>query len=108
MNVVLRVVGVIVVNDELNIVNVESSSRHICGNEDGCIAVLELVQDPVAFFLLFVAVNAHRRKALATHQTGQVIGFALCFCEDENLVMRLASDLFQQPCQLLFLLGPTL
>jgi hypothetical protein len=66
VNVVFGVVGVVVVDDKLDVVHVETSGCNICGNQDGCATSLKFVENPVSLFLLFVAVDAHGRVSLAS------------------------------------------
>ena len=68
VNVVLAVVGVVVVDDELDVVHVEATGGNIGSNEDGCGTSLELAEDPVPLLLLLVAVDAHGRPAVLPHQ----------------------------------------
>ena len=68
VDVILTVVGVVVVDDELHIIDIQSSSSHISGNQDGGAAALELPQHPVSLLLLFVTVNTHSRPAITSHQ----------------------------------------
>ena len=77
VNVVLAVVGVVVVDDELNIVHVEATGGNISGNEDGGGSGLELFKDPVPLLLLLVAVDAHGRPAVLPHQPEHIISCLL-------------------------------
>ena len=75
MDVILRVIGVIVIDNKLDIINVETSGSHVRSHEDGGGAPLELAQDPISFFLLLVSVNTHSRISISSHESGQFIGF---------------------------------
>ena len=75
VDVILRVIGVIVIDNKLDIINVETSGSHVRGHEDGGGAPLELAQDPISFFLLLVSVNTHSRISISSHESGQFIGF---------------------------------
>ena len=68
MNVVLTVVGVVIIDDELHIIHIQSSGGHIGGNQDGGFATLKLSQHPVSLLLLLVTVNTHSRPAITSHQ----------------------------------------
>ena len=104
VNVVFGVVGVVVVDDELDVINVEASSGDVRGDEDGGASLLELCENPVAFLLLLVAVDAHRRVPFPPHQPGEVVSLPLGLHEDENLVVRFAPDLLKEPGKLLLFL----
>ena len=51
VDVVLTVVWVVVVDDELNVVHVESSGRNVCGDKDGRLASPELMN--ILIFITF-------------------------------------------------------
>ena len=97
VNVVFGVVWVVVVDDKLDVVDVQPSGGDVCSYQDGSRTVFELSQHPVPLLLLLVAVNAHGGVAVTSHQSGQVVGFPLGLNKDQNLVLGLATDLFQQP-----------
>ena len=101
MNVVFGIVWVVVVDDKLDVVNVQPSGGDVCSYQDGSRTVFELSQHPVPLLLLLVAVNAHGGVAVTSHQSGQVVGFPLGLNKDQNLVLGLATDLFQQPVKYL-------
>ena len=71
VDVILTVVGVVIVDDKLDIIHINTSGRNICGPQDGSAAGLELTQDPVPLFLLLVTVNAHGWPAILPHQPGK-------------------------------------
>ena len=97
MNVVLTVAGVVVVDDKLDVVHVEAAGSDICGHEDRRRAVLELAEHPVPLLLLLVAVDAHGGVAVASHQSGQIVGFPLRLNKDQDLVRGLTANLIQEP-----------
>ena len=74
-----------------------SPSGHICGDQDGGRPLFELSQDPVPLFLLFVTVDAHGGVAVASHQSGQIVGFPLRLNKDQDLVRGLTANLIQEP-----------
>ena len=47
VDVVLTVVGVVIVDDKLDIIHVKTSGINICGHQDGSAVGLEVTQDPV-------------------------------------------------------------
>ena len=67
MDVVLAVVGVVVVNDKLNVIHVQTTGGDISGHEDAGGAALELTKDPVSLLLLLVAVDAHSGPTIFPH-----------------------------------------
>ena len=67
VNIIFGVVWVIIVNDKLDVINVKASSSNVCGYQDGRLAMLELVENPVTLLLLFVSVDAHGGVSLAPH-----------------------------------------
>ena len=68
VDVILAIVGIVVVDDELDIVDIEASGGDVGGNEDGGAASLELAQHPLPLLLLFVTVDAHRWPTVFPHQ----------------------------------------
>ena len=71
VDVILTIVGIVVVDDELDIVDVETSGSDVGGDEDGGAAGLELAQHPLPLLLLFVTVDAHRWPTVFPHQPFQ-------------------------------------
>ena len=71
MDVVLTVVGVVVVDDKLDIIHVQTTGGNIGGDENAGGTVLELTEDPVPLLLLLVAVDAHSWPAIFPHQPEQ-------------------------------------
>ena len=67
MDVIFAIVGIVIVNDELDIVDVEASGGDVGGDEDGGAAGLELAQHPLPLLLLFVTVDAHRWPTVFPH-----------------------------------------
>ncbi len=92
MDIVLRVVGVIVVDDKLDVVYVEAASCHVCSDENRGRASAEFTKNPIALLLLFVSVNAHGWIAITTHESCQIVGFPLGLNKDQDFVVRLTSE----------------
>ena len=67
MDVVLAVVRVVVVNDKLNVIHVQTTGGDISGNEDAGGAAFELTKDPVSLLLLLIAVDAHSGPTIFPH-----------------------------------------
>ena len=65
MYVVLGVVGVIEVDDEFDVIDVETTGSDVGGHQDGSeFDATEFFQGPVAFLLCLVTVNADRVPSL--------------------------------------------
>ena len=76
MDVVLTVVGVVVVDDKLHVIHVQTTGGDIGGHEDAGGAILELPEDPVSLLLLLVPVDAHSGPTVFPHQpANQVIKY---------------------------------
>ena len=71
MDVVLTVVGVVVVDDKLDIIHVQTTGGDIGSDEDAGGSVLELTEDPVPLLLLLVAVDTHSWPSIFPHQPEQ-------------------------------------
>ena len=70
MDVVLTVVWVVVVDDELNVVHVESSGRNVCGDKDGRLASPELIY--ILIFIIFTKGYAFTYTAIDPKSTGGI------------------------------------
>lgn len=57
MDVILGAVGIVKVDDEFDVFDVNATSGDVRGDEDVDVGRLELVQHVLAFVLLLVAVN---------------------------------------------------
>ena len=68
MDVVLTVVGIVIVDDKLDIIHVQTTGGNIGGDEDAGGAVLEFTEDPVPLLLLLVAVDTHSWPSVFPHQ----------------------------------------
>ena len=66
VDVILAVVGMVVVDDKLHVV--DASGGNVGGDEDGSAAALELAQHPLPLFLLLVPVDAHCWPTIFPHQ----------------------------------------
>ena len=95
VDVILGIVRIIVVDHELDVVDVQSSGGDVGGHQNGRGSSAEFAQNPIAFLLLLIAVNAHRRISVTAHQSGQFVGLAFRLHENQDLVLGLAADLLQ-------------
>ena len=68
MDVVLAVVGVVIVDDKLDVIHIQPPGGHVGGDQDGGGARLELAEHPVPLLLLLVPVDAHGGPAVLPHQ----------------------------------------
>ena len=66
VDVILAVVGMVVVDDKLDVV--DASGGNVGGDEDGSAAALELSRHPLPLFLLPVPVDAHCWSTVFPHQ----------------------------------------
>ena len=77
VDVVLAVVGIVIVDDKLDVVDVEASGGDVGGDEDGGAAALELAQHPLPLLLLLVSVDTHGRPTVFPHQPFEIENFQI-------------------------------
>ena len=68
MDVILAIVGIVIVDDKLDIIDVKAPGGDVSGDEDGGAASLELAQHPLPLLLLFVTMDAHCWPTVFPHQ----------------------------------------
>ena len=71
VDVVFAVVGIVIVDNKLDVVHIKSSGSDVGGDEDGGAASLELAKHPLPLLLLLVPVDAHRWPTVFPHQPFQ-------------------------------------
>ena len=71
VDVVFAVVGIVIVDNKLDVVHIKSSGSDVSGDEDGGAASLELAKHPLPLLLLLVPVDAHRWPTVFPHQPFQ-------------------------------------
>lgn len=95
VDVVFFVVGHVVVDDELYVVDVDASCYDVCGYEDVDLSGLEAVHDVVALFLEEVAVHGFGVVAAALEGDGYVLGvYFLSDEDDDSLRLLLFEEVF--------------
>ena len=71
VDVVFAVVGIVIVDNKLDVVHIKSSGSDVGGDEDGGAASLELAKHPLPLLLLLVPMDAHRWPTVFPHQPFQ-------------------------------------
>ena len=84
VDVVFLVVGYVVVDDELDVVDVDAAGYDVCGHEDIDLSGLEAVHDIVALLLQQVAVHGFGIVAFALEGDGHVLGVDFLTHEDDD------------------------
>lgn len=82
----VRVVREVVIDDNIDTLNVDTTSKQVCGNEDASIELLERFVLCDAFLLLLSGMNADRRKVALGQQTVQFVSTGDLADEDDNLI----------------------
>ena len=83
VDVVLGIVGEVVVDHYLQVGDVDTAGRDICGDEELELRVLELVHDARALGLGDAAVEAVSRESLSKEGVGKFVDHALSVAEDD-------------------------
>lgn len=86
MYIILRRVGIIEVDDKLNILDVKASRRHVSSHKYGSRAVPELGEHGVTLLLRFVAMDSQRLVACAADRSGYVIYLQIYYLLINNLL----------------------
>mmetsp|Transcript_110009 Transcript_110009/g.350887 ORF Transcript_110009/g.350887 Transcript_110009/m.350887 type:complete len:537 (+) Transcript_110009:384-1994(+) len=97
VDVVLDLRGEVVVDDVLDVLHVKPTGRDVGRHQDRRLALLELLEHPVALLLLLVAVDAERGEAVEPHLARELVAAALGLAEDEDL--GAVHHLLEQPLQ---------
>ena len=93
MDIVLFVVGHIVVDDKLDVVNVDSACHDVGGHKDVQLAHLEAVHHVVALFLQQVAVHGFGVEAFVLEGDGHVLDLHLRADKNDDAVRRLTQQM---------------
>ena len=83
VKVVFGIVGQVVVDHDLDVIDVDAAGRHIGGHEEFEARFAELVHDAVAHGLAHVAVEAVGRVALGVQMIDEVVDHALGVTEND-------------------------
>ena len=95
VDVVFFVVGHVVVDDELYVVDVNAASYDVCGHENIDLTGLEAVHDVVALFLQQVAVHGFGIVAFALEGDGDILSVDFLADEDNDaLGLALLEEVF--------------
>ena len=82
----VRVVGKVVIDNNIDTLNVDTTSEQVCGNEDASIELLERFVLRDALLLLLSGMNADRRKVALGQQTIQFVSTGDLADEDDDLI----------------------
>ena len=84
MHVVFQLLRHVVVDDELNVIDVEATARHISSNKHcACPALLELFQQLLTHLLILVAMDAlDSLEALLVELAHKIVNAFLCLAEN--------------------------
>uniref|UniRef100_A0A8D8U8E9 Uncharacterized protein n=1 Tax=Cacopsylla melanoneura TaxID=428564 RepID=A0A8D8U8E9_9HEMI len=104
MNVVFGIVRVVEVDDELDVVHVQSTSSDVSGNQNTGSAVSELFKHIVSLLLALVTVDADRGPSIVLNGLGDLVHLPFGLGEDDGLVLALRTDVVQQTKQFVVLL----
>lgn len=85
VDVVLTVAGQIVVDDQRDLLNVDTTGPDIGGNEDSRVALSEILHDAVTLLLRHLAVHRGDGEVGLTHLVGQPIDLTAGVAEDDGL-----------------------
>lgn len=86
MQELVRVVREVVIDDNIDTLDVDTTSEQVCRNEDPSIELLERFVLRNAFLLLLSGMNADRRKVALGQQTVQFVSTGDLADEDDNLI----------------------
>ena len=74
MDVVFGAVGVVEVDDEFDVFDVDASRGHVGGDQHVDVGTFELVQNVFAFVLLLVTVNRRHLPSVNAGKDGERVG----------------------------------
>ena len=83
MNVDLRLRGKLVVDDEIEVIDVDTAPRHICRDEDSYASVAKPRKHLVALELLHVAMQAGHARAVCGERSLEFSDSRLEVAEDQ-------------------------
>ena len=85
VDVVLTIAGQVVVDDKGDLLNIDTTSPDISGDEDSRIALSEVLHNAVALLLGHLAVHRGDSEVGLTHLVGQPVDLATSVAEDDGL-----------------------
>jgi len=85
VNVVLQISGQIVVDDQRNLLDIDSSSKEISGDEDSGRSSSEFIQNDISFLLSNISVGGRNGEFSASHFVCQPIDLPSGIAENDGL-----------------------
>lgn len=85
VDVVLTIAGKVVVDDQTDLLDVDTTRPDISGDEHTTVSLSEVLHDAVPLFLWHVAVHAADSEVGLTHLVGQPVHLAPGVAEDDSL-----------------------
>jgi hypothetical protein len=85
MNIVLANTRQIIINDERHLLNVNTTSEQVSGDEDTRRSRTELLHDHVTLSLIHLTVHSRHGEVLGGHLFGELIDLAAGVAEDDGL-----------------------
>jgi len=85
VNVVLKVAGQVEVDNQRHLLDINTTSQKIRGDQDTAGTSAELVQDDVTVLLAHVTVRRGHSVVTGSHFVSQVVDLASCVAEDHSL-----------------------
>jgi len=104
MDVILGARGIIKIDDEFDVINVQAPSGDVRGNKNRRLAKTELVENVFSLLLRLVTVDADARPLISHHATIQFIHSTFCFSENQGFVFLFPHDFFHEADEFLFFL----
>jgi len=95
MDVILRIVGIVIVQNMGDVTNIDTTGGNVRGNHYGAFAGLKLVQDPVTLVLLLIAVNGECGPSILTKETSDIVSNTLGANENEALIRLVFHNLLE-------------
>lgn len=85
MNVVFTVAGQVVVDNQTDLLDVDTTRPHISGNQHTAVALPEVLHDAVSLLLWHITVHAADSEVGLAHLVGQPVDLAPGVAEDDSL-----------------------
>ncbi len=100
VDVGFRIFRYVVVDDEVDIVHIETACRYVGGDEGRDFAALETLEGALALALFEVAVEEVRADAVFHEHACEVFGFRLGAGEDDGLLIRVFGNVLLEKVEL--------
>lgn len=85
MEVVLLLLREVVVDDDRDLLDVDTTGKEIGGDEDTSLAIAELLHDGVALILTHISVQGRDSKVLTKERLSELLDLAASVTEDDGL-----------------------